>query len=311
LLRHTIRYMNKTISILFFLLFSQIALGQYQIGLVPRVSPDKAVYQKIGNTEVHINYGSPAIKNRAVWGELVPFNEVWRAGANNATTVNFSTNVTINNTPLASGKYALFVIPKENDKWSIIFNKTYEQWGAFRYNAEEDALRIDVLPKRNNHKTEYLSYSINQTGYKYGSIVLKWEYLELDIPFETNYLEQFKQDVESRTNQQPEHIKWVIYLQGAEHLLQIHPNEPLAMSWINKAEKIMDTSSEWNDQFYPKDYIKGHLYWTKAKLLAQANNFKKAVAYATKIKALKITMFYDRNAQKERIDSLITYWQEN
>ena len=265
----------KTFTTTLFLLFiSQIVFGQYQIGLVPRVSPDKAVYQKIGYTEVKIDYGSPAVKNRQIWGDLVSYDKVWRAGANNATTVEFNSEVSINNMPLDSGKYALFMIPKENDKWTVIFNKTHKQWGAFKYNEEEDALRVDILPKRNPYPTENLNYTINQVGYKYGSILLQWEYLEIEIPFETNYLKQFEQEVESRADQQPDYIKWIVYLQGAEHLLQIQSNERLAMSWMNQAEELMNATSEWNDQFYPRAYIKGHLYWTKAKLLAQKAQFK-------------------------------------
>ncbi len=302
--------MNKFTLTLVLLFFSQIVFGQYQIGLIPRVSPDKAVYQKIGYTDLKVNYGSPSVKNRQIWGELVQYGKVWRAGANNATTVEFSSRITINKMPLDSGKYALFIIPKENDKWTIIFNKTHKQWGAFKYNEDEDALRIDIIPRRNSHQTENLTYSINQVGYKFGSIVLNWEYLEIEIPFETNYLEQFEQEVESRANKQPQHIKWIVYLQGAEHLLQINSNDSLAISWVNQAEKIMDSTSEWNEQFYPRDYIKGHLYWTKAKILAQNDDFKKAVEYAKKVKTLENTIFYDRKNEEETIDILLNYWKE-
>lgn len=301
--------MNKYFSTLILLFISQIVFGQYQIGLIPRVSPDKAVYQKIGYTEVNVNYGSPTVRNRQIFGDLVPYDEVWRAGANNATTIEINDAITINNLQLDSGKYALFIIPKENDKWTIIFNKTYKQWGAFKYNEDEDALRIDILPRRNNYQTENLTFSINQVGYKFGSIVLNWEYLEIEIPFETNYLEQFEQEVETRADKQPEYIKWIVYLQGAEHLLQINSKQHLAMSWINQAEKNMNSTYEWNEQFYPKDYIKGHLYWIKSKLFAENGNFKDAIDYAEKVKTLENTIFYDRKNEEESIDALLNYWK--
>lgn len=290
------------------LLVSQIIFAQYQIGLVPRVSPDKAVFQKIGYTDLEITYGSPAVKNRQVWGDLVPYDKVWRAGANNATTVEISSSITINNKVLDSGKYALFIIPKENEKWTIIFNKTHKQWGAFKYNKDEDALRVEVLPKRTDYKTENLNYSIQQTGFKYGSIVLNWNYKEIEIPFETNYLKQFEKEVTARADKQPEYIKWIVYLQGAEHLSDIKSNEDLALTWINKAEIIMNSTSQWNDQFYPRDYIKGHLYWTKAKLLAQHKDFESAISYANKTKTINKTAFYNR--KKELIDSLVKTWKE-
>lgn len=89
--------MNKYFSTLILLFISQIVFGQYQIGLIPRVSPDKAVYQKIGYTEVNVNYGSPTVRNRQIFGDLVPYDEVWRAGANNATTIEINDAITAEN----------------------------------------------------------------------------------------------------------------------------------------------------------------------------------------------------------------------
>lgn len=302
--------MTKFCSTLIFLFITQIVCGQYQIGLIPRVSPDKAVYQKIGYTEVEIKYGSPALKNRQVWGDLVAYDKVWRAGANNATTVEISDDIVINNMQLDSGKYALFIIPKENEKWTVVFNRTHKQWGAFKYDEREDALKIDIVPRRTTYQTENLTYSIKQLGYQYGSIVLNWDYLEIEVPFETNYLKNFKQEVETRADNQPEYIKWIVFLQGADHLCQIGFNPDLALSWINQAEIIMDSTSDWNEQFYPRDHIKGHLYWTKAKLLAKERDFSKAKEYAQKIKSLENVIFYDMNNEEEGIDKLIKLWKE-
>ena len=118
------------------------------------------------------------------------------------------------------------------------------------------------------------------------------------------------QEIESKANGQPEYLKWIVYLQGAEHLLAIKSNNNLAISWINKAEKIMDSTSEWNKQFYPRDYIKGHLYWTKAKLFAQTDDLEKAVHYAEKVKILENPIFYERKNEGESIDALISLWKE-
>lgn len=302
--------MNKFNTTLILLFFAQIVCAQYQIGLVPRVSPDKSVFQKVGYTEVEIKYGSPAVKNRQVLGSLAPYNKVWRAGANNATTVEFSSEVVINNMSLDSGKYAFFIIPKQNNKWTIIFNKVHKQWGAFRYTKDEDALRIDIAPRRMTYQTENLTYSIKQLGYQYGSIVLNWGYFEIEVPFETNYLKEFEQKVETRANKQPKYIKWIVYLQGAEHLEEIGLKQSLAVSWITQAENIMSSTSEWNEQFYPRDYIKGHLYWIKAKLLAKDNNFLEATEYVRKIINLENPTFYEEENEKEGIDVALSLWKE-
>ncbi len=82
------------------------------------------------------------------------------------------------------------------------------------------------------------------------------------------------------------------------------------MTWINEAERIMHASSEWNEQFYPRDYVAGHLYWTKAKLLADAQNFAEALGYVQKMHALANPLYYERQHQNERIDSLTALWSE-
>jgi hypothetical protein len=268
------------------------------------------VYQKIGYTEIEVRYGSPTVKNRTIWGELVSYGKVWRAGANNATTVEFSAAVIIGGQKLEKGKYAFFIIPKENDKWTAIFNKVSKQWGAFKYNEREDALRVEISPQITNYKTENLTYTISQTGFKYGSIALTWDYMKIEVPFETNYLSAFKQEIESRANQQPEYIKWLPYLQGAEHLQQIGDSLRLAKSWINQAEKIMNATTEWNKQFYPRQYVVGHLYWVKAKLLASDGSYKEAVKYINQLKGLENTLFYKRKNETEEIDKYLEAWKK-
>lgn len=301
--------MNKFSSTLIFLIITQIVCAQYQIGIIPRVSPDKAVYQKIGYTEIEIKYGSPAVKNRQILGNLVAYDKVWRAGANSATTIEFHSSVTIDGKALVKGKYSFFLIPKENDKWTVIFNKVSKQWGAFEYNKKEDALRLEVSPRITKSKTESLTYTINQTGFKHGSIVCSWDFIEIEVAFETNYLTEFEEKIESRAILQPEYIKWIPYLQGAEHLEQINSNIVLAKKWINNAEKIMNSTHEWNDQFYPRQYIVGHLYWVKAKILATNNNYKEAVEYVNKLKRLQQKDFYNKKNEIERIDVFYETWK--
>ena len=287
----------------------QTTYAQYQIGIIPRVSPDKMIFQKIGYTEIEIKYGSPSVIDRTIWCELVPFGNVWRAGANSATTIEFRSAVNIDGKTLEKDKYSFFIIPKKNDKWTVVFNKIHKQWGAFRYDEKEDALRLEISPRTTPFKTENLSYTINQTGFKYGSIVLAWDFMEIEVPFETNYLIEFEQEIESRANKQPEYIKWIPYIQGAEHLVQINDNLELAKKWIDQAEKIMNSTEEWNKQFYPRQYVEGHLYWIKAKILASNDNYTEAIQYVDKLKNLEKTDFYDKKNEREEIDLHHTTWK--
>ncbi len=128
---------------------------------VVRVSPKASVSQTIGFTDVTISYSRPGVKGRKIWGGLVPYNKVWRTGANEATKITFSKDVTINGEKLAAGSYAFFAIPTQNE-WTLIFNKVADTWGAFSYdkNKSQDALKIKVKPVEHNFQ-EWLEYNFS------------------------------------------------------------------------------------------------------------------------------------------------------
>ena len=144
-----------------------------------RISPKASVIQTVGFTEVGIDYNRPGVKERIIWGGLVPYNKVWRAGANEATKFTFSTDVKINDKTLKAGSYSFFVIPTK-EKWTIIFNKVADQWGAFEYNEAEDALRFEVTPEEGSMQ-EWLAYTITKTSNNSTIVRLEWE--KLIIPF--------------------------------------------------------------------------------------------------------------------------------
>ncbi|AYA38753.1 DUF2911 domain-containing protein [Hymenobacter oligotrophus] len=137
-------------------------------------SPAATATGKAGSANVAIKYSSPAVKGRRIWGELVPYNQVWRAGANEATTVSFDKSVTVEGKQLPAGTYAFFVIPTEQ-AWTVIFNKHAKQWGAFDYDDRHDALRVTVTPRK-AAMMERLTYTVTSPG-----VVLRWENMELPI----------------------------------------------------------------------------------------------------------------------------------
>ncbi|GGG15091.1 DUF2911 domain-containing protein [Pontibacter amylolyticus] len=139
-----------------------------------RPSPPATASGKIGDALVTIEYSSPAVKNRRIWGELVPYGKVWRAGANEATTIEFSQDVQIEGRHLAKGKYSLYTIPNENS-WTVIFNKATGQWGT-EYDERQDALRVTVKPRRAAKMHERLAYVVGKNG-----ILMRWENLELPV----------------------------------------------------------------------------------------------------------------------------------
>src|SRR6218665_3828976 len=120
-------------------------LPQFNYAQKPLESPRATAKGKTSKSELVIDYGSPSVRGRKIWGELVPYGQVWRAGANEATTFTTSQPVMVQGKGLPAGTYALFMIPGEKD-WTIIFNKKSDQWGAYKYDEKQDALRVPVTP---------------------------------------------------------------------------------------------------------------------------------------------------------------------
>jgi len=140
-----------------------------------RASKNGLTEGKIGGADVKITYGRPKVKGREIWDALVPYADVWRAGADEATTITFSKDVKVEGKAVPAGTYGLFYIP-ESDHWTVILNKVPKQWGAFRYSEKDDLLRVDVKPMQNQPMTEELTYEI--AGDK---VLLKWE--KVVVPF--------------------------------------------------------------------------------------------------------------------------------
>ena len=137
-----------------------------------RPSPPQEANATIGDLSIKLVYSSPGVKNRKIWGELVPYAKVWRTGANEATTVEVSRDTKVGGSVLKAGKYALFTIPGETE-WIIIFNEVPDQWGAYKYEDSKDALRIKVKPAESPGFNERLKFEIKPEG----RIVLYWEKL--------------------------------------------------------------------------------------------------------------------------------------
>jgi hypothetical protein len=147
---------------------------------VPRASQKQVLTQSVGNTDVTIVYSRPAVKGRAIWGALVPYDKVWRTGANEATTIAFTDDVTINGQPLPKGTYSLHTIPAASGEWTLIFNKTANQWGSFSYDEKQDALRVKAKAEKSPF-TEALVFDIPQLDTDKATVVIRWE--NIGVPF--------------------------------------------------------------------------------------------------------------------------------
>ncbi len=146
-------------------------------------SPHRITMATINGTHVHIEYGSPGIKGRIIWGGLVAYDNVWVTGAHHATSVQFNKEVEIANTRIPKGEYAIFTIPGRDD-WTIIVNKNYEQHLADDYKAEEDLVRIKVKPQE-HALVPRLTYRIEKINEQEGEISMQWEKINIKLPFKT------------------------------------------------------------------------------------------------------------------------------
>ena len=139
----------------------------------------------VGNVHISIKYYSPAVRNRVIWGGLVPYCEVWVTGAHSATSVEFSKAIEVKGTTIPEGKYAFFTIPGQ-ERWTLILNKNWEQHLADDYDQADDVIRIEVTPETEMPLTERLTYTIEDKGEGSGAIRMSWEKLSISLPFQTD-----------------------------------------------------------------------------------------------------------------------------
>jgi Protein of unknown function (DUF2911) len=135
----------------------------------PVASPAETIKGKIGAANITINYGSPSVKGRVIWGELVPFDKVWRTGANDATTFETDKDLLIEGAKLPAGKYSFFIIPNEKE-CTLIFNTDSKQWGAYKYKEKNDKLRVKVSPEKKAERVEKMIFNIIDS-----KVVLSWD----------------------------------------------------------------------------------------------------------------------------------------
>ncbi|PZX56914.1 Protein of unknown function (DUF2911) [Algoriphagus ratkowskyi] len=153
-----------------FLAIALLAFVGFAANAQEKASPAKTAEGMIGDAKVTINYSSPAVKGRTVWGDLVPLGEVWRAGANDATTFTTTKDIMVEGKKLTAGTYSFFIIPGESSS-TFIFNKTAKQWGAFDYDKAQDALRVTVPSGQGSTMEERLVYQVKPSSFE-----VRWEY---------------------------------------------------------------------------------------------------------------------------------------
>jgi hypothetical protein len=170
--------MRRSIRFLFLLLLVAPSLFAQRL-TTPQPSPHARVEETVGVTDFSVDYHRPSVKNRRIWGGLVPYDEIWRAGANEPTLVSFSTPVKVEEQPLAAGTYSLYFIPGEK-QWTAVFNRFTEGWGTYSYDPAEDVLRVRVAPHQAEMQ-ERLLYAIEDATDSAATLAMRWEALRVPV----------------------------------------------------------------------------------------------------------------------------------
>lgn len=140
-------------------------------------SPPAEASAVANGVEIKIEYNSPRVRGRIIWGDLVPYDQVWRTGANEATVFEVDKDVVIDGKKVPAGQYALFTIPRAGAPWTVILNKTAEQWGAYKYDPSNDLMRFTVQPERIIEPREDMTFEVSQDG----NITFLWEYVTFNF----------------------------------------------------------------------------------------------------------------------------------
>ena len=251
--------MRKQTTLFLILLFAATAaFGQVR---APRPSPKASLMQSVGLTDITINYNRPGVKGRQIWGALVPYDAVWRTGANEATTIQFSDDVWINGQKLTKGLYSLHTIPTAGD-WTVIFNSVAEQWGSYSYNAEKDALRVKVTPVPAEHR-EWMTFEIPEMTTDTAKIVLRWEKIAVPFTVDTKSTERTMTAFKNALNPQPD---WRTPYMAAD------------FAFNNKGAATDAEMTQWLEQSLKVNQNIANL-WLRARIAERAGNRAEAIRY--------------------------------
>lgn len=204
---------------------------QGQEKIFPPASSTQFVIQDLGISQVSVIYQRPNMKGRTIFGGLVPYDQIWRTGANNATNITFQDEVKIQGETLPAGTYALFTLPGK-DEWTIIFNTNAKQWGAYTYNKEDDILRIKVKPEVLQNNVESFTINFEEVTDQSMLTALTWEKTKVSFLIEVDQKEKILASIDEamKGNNQP-------FFPAAQYYYTHDLDIDKAVLWVNQADK--------------------------------------------------------------------------
>jgi len=267
---------------------AQIAFAQSDLKL-PDLSQAAEVKQRIALTDISVKYHRPLVNGRKIWGGLVPYGKVWRVGANENTTIEFSDPVSVEGKPLDKGTYGLHMIPNP-DSCTVIFSKTNTGWGSYSYDQKDDALRVEVKPRPLAENKEALEYEFEDLKPTSTAVTLKWEKLGIPFTVSVNDADQTLQNIRAQ-------------MKGAGQFAWQAPDQAAQFCLTNKVD--LDEALRWANLSIQNEERFENLS-TKADILKALN--KQDEAKTTWNKALEkstaqLLYFYGRQLQSQKKDA--------
>ncbi|MFD2245002.1 DUF2911 domain-containing protein [Pontibacter ruber] len=253
-----------SILIIFILFLIGVGAATAQVRL-PQPSPEAFIKQTIGLTDITLRYHAPGVKGRKIFGSLVPYGKLWRAGANEATLITFQDELFLNHERVPAGTYSFFILPESDSVWNIVLNKDTTLWGLEGYNELNDVAYLRVTPKKAPfHET--MQFSFSDIGTNTGYLHMNWEETQVSIRIETEVEKKALANIKKALAEaKPD--DWYVWAQCADYMVSRKEYHEQALEWINKSIAIKET-------FFNN--------WVKARLYALNNEYQMAASLTAK-----------------------------
>ncbi|WP_018478053.1 DUF2911 domain-containing protein [Pontibacter roseus] len=260
---------------------------------LPQASPEAMVKQTIGLTEISIRYHAPGVKGRKIFGSLVPYGQLWRAGANEATLIKFEDDLYLNHERVPAGTYSFFILPESDTVWNIVLNKDTTLWGLEGYSELNDVAYLRVQPKAIPFQ-ETLQFSFGDIGTNTGTLNLTWENSLVSIRIETEIEKKALANI-NKALAEAAPDDWYTWAQAASYMIPKKEHHQKALQWINKSIAI-------KENFFNN--------WVKARLYAQNKEYEAAANLTAKAMQLGNTEPESYKTYAKEIESAYNDWKK-
>lgn len=277
---------------LFLLLCTGFLLPSFAQINVPPLSPRSELRQNVGFGTITIDYSRPSMRGRVIFGDLVPYNELWRTGANECTTISFSEKVHIEGETVPPGKYALFTIP-DRDAWTIILNKKPNLWGTHGYDQNFDLVRFKVTPDVLDEHVETFSILLGELTQSTARLFMEWENTRVSFLVSTDADNRIVTEIEEKLRDPMVEVANTYY-SSANYYLTTHRDLDQAMAWMDQAIELQGEKS--------------YYLSLKAKIFAAQDKYAKAIQFARR--ALEQAKREENEYQVRLNEKLIQKWKD-